>query len=523
MNKARRGELRCRLPVGLIYDAADRVVLDPDQQVQDAIRLFFKAFERTGSACATVKEFSQQGLTFPRRVMHGANKGQILWGELEHARALWVLHHPRYAGAFCYGRSRQSKIGKTHYKKLPRDQWIALLRDAHPGYISWEQYEANLEQLRQNAAAYGTDRRKGPPREGAALLQGIVICGCCGKRMTVRYNQRQGEQQPTYICQSEGIKRGNNPCTVISGTSIDQAIGELVLEQLTPLTLEVALKVQEQLQSRFDQADQQRHKVVERAQYEADLAQRRFLQVAPENRLVADSLEAQWNETLRALTEANEHYQRQRESERLLIDDEQRQQIMALANDFPALWRDVNTPQRERKRMLRLLIEDVTLHKADEIVMHVRFRGGATQTLHLPRPLTAGEARKHKPELIAEIDQLLNGHTDKEIADVLNERGRISFEGGGFHRLMVRNIRLTYHLTSYYDRLRAKGYLTSKEIAAQLGIAKSTVSYWRRKGWLKAVVYNDKQEHLYVAPDDNTPRKSVWKSRNYEKVIPQEP
>ena len=521
MNKARRGELRCRLPVGLIYDAADRVVLDPDQQVQDAIRLFFKAFERTGSASATVKDFAQQGLTFPRRVTHGANKGQVLWGELTHHRALWVLHHPRFAGAFCYGRSSQSKTGNVRYKKLPRDQWIALLRDAHPGYITWDQYEANLEQLRRNAAAHGTDRRHGPPREGPALLQGIVICGCCGKRMTVRYNQRKGELHPTYICQREGIERGHNPCTVISGTGIDQAIGELVLNQLTPLTLEVALKVQEQLQSRFDQADQQRHKVVERAQYEADLAQRRFLQVAPENRLVADSLEAQWNQTLRALTEANEHYQRQRESERLLVDDEQRQQIMALANDFPALWRDANTPQRERKRMLRLLIEDVTLHKADEIVMHVRFRGGATQTLHLPKPLSAGEARKHKPELVAEIDQLLNAHTDKQIAEVLNERGRTTSEGSGFHHRIVRNIRLSYHLTSYRDRLRAAGYLTNKEVAAQLGIVRSTVRYWRRKGWLVGIAINDKPEYLYVAPDDKTPRKSVWKSRQYNKVTPQ--
>lgn len=523
MNKARRGELRCRLPIGLIYDSADHVVLDPDKQVQGAIKLFFETFERTGSAWATIKVFTKQGLTFPRRVTHGVNKGQVLWGELAHHRALCVLHNPRYAGAFCYGRSRQSKTGKSRYKQLPRDQWIALLPDAHPGYISWEQYETNLDQLRKNSASFGLDRRHGPPREGPALLQGIAICGCCGKRMTVRYNQRKGVLHPSYLCQREGIEKGHNPCAVISGAGIDQAIGELVLSQLTPLTLEVAVKVQEQLQERFDQADQQRHKVVERAQYEADLAQRRYLKVEPENRLVADSLEAHWNEALRALGEANEHYQRQRESERLLIDEEQRQQIMALANDFPALWRDTNTAQRERKRMLRLLIEDVTLHKNDEIVMHVRFRGGASQTIHLPKPLSAGKARKHTPELIAEIDKLLNKHTDAQIATVLNERGRTTPGGRSFHRLMVRNIRLTYHLTSYYDRLRAAGYVTNKEVAAELGIATSTVCYWRRKGWLSAIVYNDKQEHLYIAPDASTPRKSVWKSRNYTKVITQQP
>ena len=196
MNKARRGELRVRLPVGFAYDGADRVVLDPDQQVQQALRAFFETFRRVGSATATVKEFRRLKLRFPRRVQHGARKGEILWGELEHHRARWVLHHPRYAGVFCYGRSRQRKHGDARYRRLPREEWIAFLPDAHPGYISREEYEANVVRLRENSAARGEERRKSPPREGPALLQGLAICGKCGKRMTVRYHRYKNKTLP---------------------------------------------------------------------------------------------------------------------------------------------------------------------------------------------------------------------------------------------------------------------------------------------------------------------------------------
>jgi len=520
MNKARRGELRCRLPIGLVYDAADRVVLDPNRQVQGALALFFETFERVGSATATVKEFARQGLSFPRRVTHGVNKGELMWGDMTHHRALWLLHHPRYAGAFCYGRSRQSKSGSQRYRKLPRDEWIALLPDAHPGYITWERYEANVEQLRQNSALQGKERRQSPPREGPALLQGVAICGRCGNRMTVRYNYRQGQQLPSYLCQREGIAHARGACTVMAGAGIDEAVGKLLLEALTPLTLDVALAVQDELQTRYAQADAQRHKLVEHAQYEADLAQRRYLQVEPENRLVADALEAHWNESLRALAEARSHYEQQREAEQLTLDDEQRSRIAALANDFPSLWRDPATSFRDRKRLLRLIVEDVTLHKDAEITAHVRFRGGATRTLHLPRPLNAGEARKYKPELVAEVDQLLDEQTDAQVADTLNTRGRVSSGGAPFTRLLVRNIRLGHGLESRHDRLRGEGYLNAEEVADVLGIAQSTVKYWRQKDWLVGVPYSDRPDYLYLRPDENTPKKSEWKSRHYDKPAP---
>jgi len=206
LNKARRGELQCPLPVGLVYDPEGRPILDPDKQVQESMRFFFDAFRRTGSACAVVKAFRQKKLLFPRRLRTGPNQGELVWAELRHSRALDILHNPRYAGAFVYGRSRsRPKVdGSVALTKLSREQWI-LFKDAHPGYISWVQYEENLQRLRDNAYANGQDRSKSPPREGPALLQGLVVCGVCGSRMTVRYHVRQTKLVPEYVCIFRGM------------------------------------------------------------------------------------------------------------------------------------------------------------------------------------------------------------------------------------------------------------------------------------------------------------------------------
>jgi DNA invertase Pin-like site-specific DNA recombinase len=320
LNKARRGELQCPLPVGLMYNSEGRPSLDPDKQVQDSIRFLFDAFCRTGSACAVVKAFRQKQLLFPRRLKRGPNKGELVWAELRHSRALYVLHNPRYAGAFVFGRNRtRTKAdGSTTYTKLPREQWT-LLKDVHPGYLSWEQYEENLQRLRDNAFANGQDRRKSPPREGPALLQGLAVCGVCGSRMTVRYHARQNKIVPEYACQRDGADHIVLVCQHILGEQIDQAIGQLLIDTVTPLALEVTLSVQQEMQTRLDEVDRLRKKQVERARYEADLAQRRYLHVDPTNRLVADSLEADWNDKLRALNTAQEQYEEQRKKDRAEI------------------------------------------------------------------------------------------------------------------------------------------------------------------------------------------------------------
>jgi len=228
------------------------------------------------------------------------------------------------------------------------------------GYITWEQHQRNQQSLRENSLAWGADRRKSPPGEGPVLLQGMVLCGVCGQQMTVRHHTRKGTLVSNNICQRDGIAHAERVCQSILSSGIDTAISTLLMETLTPMTLEVALAVQQELQQRLDEADHLRHQHVERARYEAELARERFLQVDPKNRLVADALEADWNNKLRALIEAQEQYERQRQADRAVLDKESQSRILALATDFPRLWKSPKTPDRERKRMVRLLIEDIT-------------------------------------------------------------------------------------------------------------------------------------------------------------------
>ena len=388
LNKARRGELQCPLPVGFVYNSEGRPMLDPDQQVQASLRFLFDAFRRTGSACAVIQAFRQKQLLFPRRLKRGPNQGELVWAELGHSRVLYILHNPRYAGAFVFGRNRMRRKadGSITCTKLPMERWT-LLKDVHPGYISWEQYEENLQRLRENAFAQGEERRKSPPREGPALLQGLAVCGVCGNRMTVRYHQRKTKLTPEYVCQSAGADHIVLVCQRVLGEQSDQAVGRLLLDTVTPLALEITLQVQQEIQTRWEEVDLLRQKQVERARYEADLAQRRYLHVDPANRLVADSLEADWNNKLRTLHAAQEQYEQQRQKDRSVISEQQRSSIVALAHDFPQLWQNPKTPDRERKRLVRLLLEDVTVIRNSEITAHVRFKGGMTRSLTVPLSL----------------------------------------------------------------------------------------------------------------------------------------
>jgi DNA invertase Pin-like site-specific DNA recombinase len=511
LNKARRGELMLSPPVGLVYNHDGELILDPDQQVQQSMRFLFETFRRTGSALATVKVFQQQGLLFPRRFRSGAHRGELVWTPLGHNHTLRILHNPRYAGAFAFGRSRTRKgvDGSETITWLPRDQWDTLIPGAHVGYIGWEEYEANQRRLRESAQAQGQDRRKSPPREGPALLQGLVVCGVCGNRMTIRYHVYRQKLCPQYVCQTYGIEHGAPICQAVPGAGIDQAISALLVEAMTPMALEVALCVQQELQCRLDEVDQLRRKRVERARYEADVAQRRYMHVDPANRLVADSLEADWNNKLRALADAQQEYEHLRQSDAGLVNEEERRRIMALAIDFPRLWGDPKTPDRERKRMIRLLLEDVTLLRDQQITLHVRFKGGACQTLMLPLPLNAWQRRMTRPEVVTEIDRLLDDHTNLQIANILNERGHRSGEGQLFQPHLVARLRKKYGLRSRYERLREAGLLTLPEMAELLGITPQWVKAWRNHGLLAAQAYNDRGECLYQHPGEDPPTKML--------------
>jgi hypothetical protein len=329
--------------------------------------------------------------------------------------------------------------------------------------------------------------------------------------MTVRYHQSRGTLVPIYTCQREGIQHGHAICQQVTGASIDDAIGALVVEAVSPLALEVTLGIQHELQGRLDEADALRRKAVERAQYDVDLARQRFMRVDPNNRLVADSLEADWNGKLRLLNEAQERYRQQHDADCAILGDEQRARILALATDVPRLWRDAATPDRERKRMLRLIVDDVTLVKGTELTVHVRFRGGATRTLTLPRPAPAWALRQTSPEVVGEIDRLLSESTDVQIARELTERGFRSGTGKPVDIMMVARVREHYHLTPRYERLRERGLLTLAELASALQISTATAKHWRRAGLLRAHAYNDKPQYLFEPPGADAPTRYAAK------------
>jgi len=523
-NKARRGELRTALPVGLVYNPQGRVELDPDRNVQEAVKVLFQSYQHIGSAGGVVRFFRDQKLLFPLRLHCGARKGELVWRSLGHDRVLKTLHNPRYAGAYVYGRLRFYKTadGRMHSRILPQDQWHTLILSAHPEYITWQQYQDNQQRLRASAQAYGHDRRKSPPGHGPALLQGLAICGICGTRMTVRYHKRRKSLIPDYVCQKYGIEHAQSICQIIPGANIDRAIGALLLEMVTPMTLDIALAVQQELQSRLEETDQLRRQQVERAQYEADLAGQRFMQVAPSNRHVADALEAGWNEKLRILAEVKEHYEQKCQADRIIFDEKNKEKIMSLAGNFPKLWQDPKTSDQDRKRMVRLLIEDVALIKSKDIIAHIRFKGGVTRTLTLPRPLPASQTRKTQPEVVSLIDQLLDGHTDSQVAAELESRGYQSGIGCKLTSQRVSFIRRTYKLKSRYDRLREAGMLTQSEIARTLNISAQTVIKWRKNGLLRGLQYNSKKEYLYEPVGDNGPVKKLGQKlserRRFEEI-----
>jgi DNA invertase Pin-like site-specific DNA recombinase len=524
LNKARRGELWMKPPLGFEYDDSGRIVFDPDQQVQRAVRLLFETFRRTGSAMRVVHHFKTEGVLWPRRITKGVRAGELLFGPLEHSRVLGILHNPRYTGAFVYGRTRQRKVrigGQLRYRRLKREEWSVFLPNMHPGYISWEEFEANQAKLLANANGYGEDRRKSPPREGAALLQGLVVCGVCGLRMTVRYHVDHGHPIPDYVCQRHGIQTAAPVCQRLPGAQVDQAVTELVLQAVTPASLEVALEVFEELRARQGEVDRMRRAQVERAREEAELAQRQYLLARPENRLVVDNLERQWNEKLMSLARTEEEYARMSKSQPSALTEEDRDRIHALASDLPRVWNDPRTPARDRKRMLRLLIEDVTLVKNHKIQIHIRWKAGATTSLERPLPLSAPDLVRTPAEIVELIRALATEQTDAQIARTLNARWLRTGRKHSFTRLIVRHIRSKYGISSYVQHLRNQGWLTVPEMAVQMKVHSSTAKRFAREGVLRAVRADDSGLMLFEPTDGPLPQAQPGKRFRDRRRYPQ--
>ena len=519
LNKVRRGEYRCPLPTGLIYDDVGNVVLDPDVQIRDTIAYFFETFSRVGSACQTVKVFRKEGLQFPSRIR---NQKTTIFQPLTISTALRTLNNPRYAGAYVYGRRhyRRAADGKKLLRKREHGDWLSCIPGAHPGYIAWEQFQQNLKVLEANGRGFDAARASSP-REGAALLQGRAVCGRCGRHLRARYVARRGRLEAWYVCGQAHNSRGEPTCQSIAGRPIDTAIGELIATEMTPAAVELALEIRKEIEARHDEADRLRLRAVERAQFEVELAQRRFMLVDPNNRLVADTLEREWNDKLRAVAKAQEERERERQKDRVAVDEAIRDRLVAMTTDFKTLWHDPSLPNRERKRLLAYIIEDVTLVKLPAegtTRIHVRFKGGKTETLTTQNPKSSAQQVKTSPKVIELVDTLLDHHIYPEIADILNDRGirpggsaRRAQADARFTALRVAYLANEYGLRSRYDRLRDRGLLTREAAAARLGICESTLIRWVEHGLVTRHAYNA-HAYLYEAPGPNPPLKqsSRW-------------
>jgi DNA invertase Pin-like site-specific DNA recombinase len=508
LNKVRRGEYRCVLPTGFVYDESGAVVLDPDAQVRETIAHFFETFARVGSAHQTVKAFRDEGLRFPSRLR--APAAGVIFRPLTASAAMRTLRNPRYAGAYAYGQRVYGRTieGKKTHKKRASDDWLACIPNAHPGYITWERYQENLGLLATNGRGYDAARAS-PPREGVALLQGRAVCGRCGQHLRVRYREARGKLESWYVCDRATDSRAEPNCQSLAGPPIDEAVGLLVAEKMTPAAVELAIETRREIVARYEQADQLRCRAIERAQIDADLAQRRFMMVDPANRLVADTLESDWNEKLRVLQRARDERERARRDDEIALDDAIRDRLVAMMADFKRLWSDPSTPNRERKRMLAYVVEDVTLVKqpaAGTTRIHIRFRGGHTTTLTTVNPKASCEMVKTPAEIVALVDRLLDDHVYEEIAEVLNARGLrpggAAWPGRGENRFTGKRVQYivhTYGLRPRFDRLRARGLLTKKELAGRLGIHVATLTAWVKHGIIKAHAYNG-HAWLYEKP-----------------------
>jgi len=501
LKKAESGELRIPLPTGLVYNESEEVVLDPDEEVQQAMQLLFDIYEEAGTAMGVVRYFKEQGLHIPTRKLRGPDMGELKWSRLSRSRVLSILHNPLYAGAYAYGRTEQylqARPGETRpvEKRVRRsnpEDWEVLLLDRHPGYLSWEQYRRNQQQLDDNRSDRRENRR-GAVREGTALLQGIVICGICGRRMSIRYIE--DGCTPVYRCQIANAQYGEPTCQTIRGDRVDVGVTELFLEVMTPAELSVSLAALEQVEVRTRQIEQQWELRIERVNYEADLARRRYCAVDPDNRLVARNLERDWNEKLAQVERLERQYVTAPRPTRLVASSEERVRILGLVQDLRWVWDAATTTNADRKQLLRYLIQDVTLTQGEDTThIGVRWQTEALSELEVPRPRRIDEIRRTSPLVIQRIRQLTATQTDSQIAWQLNQEGLTTGAGQAFTRARVRRVRVKYGIstgcpempTASLDGKRGDGRYSTQAAAELLNVSIGTITNWCQSGKLNSL------------------------------------
>jgi DNA invertase Pin-like site-specific DNA recombinase len=483
--KARRGELRRRLPAGFIWDEADRIRKDPDEQIVAAIEEVFRRFQRMGTIRQTYLSLAEEGRDLP--VRHGK---RLLWRRASNGDIVRMLENPVYAGAYVYGRRQvEEKLDESlkpmkRLKDVPRDQWHALLKDHHEGFISWQQFEENLSRIASN-------RRGGPgpgaPREGEGLLQGLILCGRCGRRMRISY--QRGTRTTRYTCASARTQTGVPVCQDFSAKRLERAVEDLLLECLSPLGVEAMLKAAELYGQDIEVQRTHWSQKVERARYETHLARRHYEAVDPENRLVARELERRLEEALQAQQDIEAEAQR----ELLALDKPfgvaEQQQLRSYASNLAALWEAPTSRAQDKKRIARCLIEAVTVsvpRDAELLTAQVHWKGGEVTTIEVPKGKRGINRYVSPPELVELIRTLAVEFSDEQIARILYRRGLKSPKGHSFRAYHVANVRNRHEIPAG-PRVPQNGpeVYTAQQAARLLSVTRSTVLRWVEVGLLR--------------------------------------
>src|SRR5271166_1064254 len=479
-NKAARGELRRGLPVGFVWGEADgQVRFHPDEAVVAAIRNVFSSFAQTGSARRVWLWFRSEGLTFPLQMHQGA---EIRWVEASYTAIHHVLTNPAYAGAYAYGKSRRetmldaSGVRRKRVRKLPRSEWQVLIADHHPGFIDWRTYEANQDRIAQNTRP-GPHKAGGAVREGSALLQGLASCGHCGRRLHTHYRGRSSS--PGYHCPGKILVEGRGVyCLNIGAIQIDEAVTRAFIAALEPAKLAATVAAAERLEADRETSLRQWRLGVERASYEASRAERRYRAVDPDNRLVARGLEREWEQQLSALEAAKVELSRREEARPRLLSQDERSRLLALGADL--IWHAATTTQRDRKELLRTLLEEVIVKvERDKAAarLTLRWKGGALAEIELALPRSRPATIRTDEDTIALVRRLAALYPDAVIAGILNRQGRATAYGHRFEAGRVGSLRRHWDIPCCEPSdAHAEGeLLTIKTAAAVLGVAPSTL------------------------------------------------
>jgi DNA invertase Pin-like site-specific DNA recombinase len=489
-NKAKRGELRRGLPVGLLWGEGEgQVVFHPDQAVTGAIRTVFEKYAEWNSARRVWLWFHSEGLSFP----HQCPNGQILWVKPTYITIHSVLSNPVYAGAYAYGKSRAERyVDETgrvrkRVRLLPQDQWAVLIPHHHPGFIDWATFERNQARLASNYHP-GPEQAAGAVREGSALLQGLATCGRCGRHLRVYYQGKNST--PGYYCaQNQALGGRGVWCLRVGGVRVDRAVVETFLDAISPAGLEAAIAAQSLGEAEDQTALRQFRLQVERARYEAERAQRRYQNVEPENRLVARTLETEWEKKMQDQRAAEAELARKEQEQRLQLTDVQRGQIRALGSDLKRVWEAATTTDRDRKDLLRSLLEEVKINVlTEQNKAHVVlcWKTSAVSELdvvwRVPRPATI----RTDEETIELMRRLAVHHPDTVIAAVLNRQGRKTATGESFTANRVSSLRRHWNIPCFQSPATCpEGELLTVQAAAdQLGVAASTLLRWLDDGFV---------------------------------------